>query len=51
MLLQADTHPLNYLRVNICSQMLDVFYDTFGVQEGDGMYVAPEDRLNVWGKE
>ena len=50
MLLQADTHPLNYLRVNICSQMLDVFYDTFGVQEGDGMYVAPEDRLNVWGK-
>jgi len=50
MLLQADTHPTNYLRVNICTQMLDVFYDTFGIKEGDGMYVAPEDRLNVWGK-
>ena len=50
MLLQSDTHPACYLRTNICAQMLDVFYDTFGVEAGDGMYVAPEDRLTVWGK-
>ena len=50
MLLQQDTHAPNILRVNVNAQMTPEFYEAFGVQEGDGMYVKPEDRLVVWGK-
>lgn len=46
----ADAHALNYLRVNVNAQMMDEFYETFDVKEGDGMYVKPEERLNTWGK-
>ena len=45
-----DTHAMNYLRVNVNAQMVQQFADTYGVQEGDGMYVKPEDRLNIWGR-
>ena len=45
-----DTHALSYLRVNVNLQMLDEFYETFDVREGDGMYVKPEERLKTWGK-
>ncbi|MBR0514975.1 MAG: M13 family metallopeptidase [Clostridia bacterium] len=48
--LQNDPHALSYLRVNVNLQMLDEFYEAFDVQEGDGMYVKPEDRLKTWGK-
>ncbi len=48
--LQNDSHALFYLRVNVNCQMLDEFYEAFDVQEGDGMYVKPEDRLKTWGK-
>lgn len=50
LLLQLDTHAPNVLRVNVNAQMTPEFYEAFGVQEGDGMYVKPEDRLSVWGK-
>lgn len=50
MLLQADTHAPVVLRVNVNAQMTPEFNEAFGVQEGDGMYVKPEDRLSVWGK-
>ncbi len=43
-----DPHPPEYLRVNITVQQFQEFYDTIGVKEGDGMYLAPEDRLAVW---
>lgn len=45
----ADTHPLAYLRINVNSQMFDPLYDTFGVVEGDGMYLAPDKRIVMWG--
>ena len=48
MLLTQDEHPLNYIRVNSCAQQFDEFYETFDVKEGDGMYLAPEDRVLVW---
>ncbi len=44
----TDTHPFNYLRVNVNAQMFDVIYDKFGVKEGDGMYLAPEKRIVIW---
>lgn len=46
--LSQDSHPLNYLRVNAVLQQYEEFYLTFGVGEGDGMYLAPADRLVVW---
>ena len=45
----ADTHPLNNLRLNVCAQMYDMMYDTLGVAEGDGMYLAPDKRIAIWG--
>ena len=46
--LLQDTHPLAYLRVNAVVQQFEEFYDTYGVVKGDGMYLAPEKRLEVW---
>ena len=45
----VDTHPMNHLRINVCSQMFDPIYDIYGVKEGNGMYLAPEARINIWG--
>ncbi|MBQ7583082.1 MAG: M13 family metallopeptidase [Lachnospiraceae bacterium] len=47
-ILQQDTHPLNYLRTNVSVQQFEEFYETYGVEEGDTMYLAPEDRVAVW---
>ncbi|MBQ7564536.1 MAG: hypothetical protein IJT16_11170 [Lachnospiraceae bacterium] len=46
--LKQDVHPLDYLRVNVGLQQFDEFYEAFDVKEGDGMYLAPEDRVLVW---
>ena len=50
MLLMMDTHAPNHLRVNVICQMMPEYAETYGVVEGDGMYVKPEDRLAIWGK-
>ena len=44
----TDPHPLAYLRGNVTVQQFDEFYDTYGIVQGDGMYLAPEDRIAVW---
>ncbi|MDO4539135.1 MAG: M13 family metallopeptidase, partial [Coriobacteriales bacterium] len=46
----TDNHPFAYLRANVNAQMFDEFYETFGVKEGDGMYLAPEKRIVIWGE-
>jgi putative endopeptidase len=43
-----DVHPLPYLRVNCTLQQYDEFLDFYGITEGDGMYLAPENRVNIW---
>lgn len=43
-----DQHPLNYLRVNVTLQQFDEFYETYGITENDGMYIAPGERISVW---
>ncbi|MBR0162568.1 MAG: hypothetical protein IJQ02_14970 [Oscillospiraceae bacterium] len=48
MILENDPHPLAYLRVNTVVQQFDEFYRTYDVQEGDTMYLTPEDRIVVW---
>ena len=47
-LVAQDTHPMRYLRINATLAQFDEFIDFYGIQPGDGMYVAPEDRVAVW---
>lgn len=44
----TDEHPLNYLRVNVGLQQFDEFVKTYGIKEGDGMYLLDEKRIPVW---
>ena len=48
MKLTIDVHAPSKLRANIQVQNLDDFFTTFGIEEGDGMYRAPEDRVSIW---
>ena len=44
----VDVHSYDKVRVNRTLSAMDSFYETFGVEEGDGMYAHPEDRPKVW---
>ena len=46
--LLQDSHPLSYLRTNVSVQQFDEFYETYGVKEGDNMYLSPGSRVTVW---
>ena len=45
---ESDSHPVANLRVNATLQQFEKFYETYGITEGDGMYLAPEKRIAVW---
>ena len=47
-ILAEDTHPLDATRANVSVMQTDEFVETYGVEPGDGMYLAPEDRICVW---
>ena len=47
-ILGGDKHPSAYVDVNGPAQMFEKFYETYDVKEGDGMYLAPEDRIALW---
>ncbi len=40
--------PVHYLRINATLAQFDDFDDFYGIKEGDGMYIPPEDRVAVW---
>lgn len=44
----ADVHAADKLRVNRALQTVPLFYETFGIREGDGMWTAPEERVSIW---
>ena len=44
----GDEHPLGYLRINTVLQQFDKFNKVYDIKEGDGMYLAPEDRVIIW---
>ncbi|MBP3892930.1 MAG: M13 family metallopeptidase [Atopobiaceae bacterium] len=46
--LETDGHPLDRDRVNIPLREFDKFYETYGIKEGDGMWLDPKDRISVW---
>lgn len=48
LLLSIDVHAPQKLRANVQAQNLADFYQAFNIQPGDGMYKAPEDRVNIW---
>ena len=48
LLLSIDVHSPNKLRANVQAQNQAEFYQAFNVQAGDGMYLAPEKRVNIW---
>jgi len=43
-----DVHSPYWIRVNAMLSTLEEFYETYDVQEGDGMYIAPENRISRW---
>ena len=43
-----DVHPMEYLRINCTLQQFDEFLNFYGITEGDGMYLAPKDRVAIW---
>lgn len=47
-LLSIDPHSPSEFRCNAVVRNVDAFHETFGVQEGDGLWLAPEERVRIW---
>ena len=47
-LTQNDVHSLGRNRVNVALPQVTEFIDAFGIKEGDGMWLAPEKRAQLW---
>lgn len=48
LLLSIDVHAPNKLRANVQAQNQDEFFKAFDIHEGDGMWKAPDQRVNIW---
>lgn len=46
--LRYDVHSPASVRVNAVVSSCDDFYRLYNVKEGDGMYIAPENRVSRW---
>ena len=46
-----DSHALSILRINVSLQMLKGLYEFYDIKEGNGMYLAPEKRIVLWGED
>jgi len=46
--LVSDPHSPERARVDVPMRNIDAFYTAFGLKAGDGMYVAPADRVRIW---
>ena len=44
----TDPHSPAQYRVNGVVRNMDAWYEAFNVQEGDALYLAPEDRVQIW---
>jgi predicted metalloendopeptidase len=47
-LIKTDPHSPPEFRVNGVVPNIDAFYSAFDVNEGDGMYLPPEQRVRIW---
>ncbi|WP_082438530.1 M13 family metallopeptidase [Nonlabens sp. YIK11] len=46
--IKGDVHSPGMYRGYVPLQNIQAFYDAFDINEGDGMYVKPEDRVIIW---
>ena len=46
--LKSDPHSPSEFRVNGVVRNMDEWYAAFNVKEGDALYLAPEDRIQIW---
>lgn len=46
--LSSSSYPPECARVNMAVQQFQEFMDAYGVREGDGMWLAPGDRVAIW---
>lgn len=46
--LSTDPHSPDEIRCNAVVRNIDEFYTAFDVQPGDGLYLAPEERVTIW---
>lgn len=47
-LVATDPHPADSYRAVAPLQHLDAFYDAFGIEPGDAMWLPPEQRVDAW---
>jgi len=45
---KSDPHSLGRYRVNGALPHIDMWYDAFGVKEGDKMFIPKSERLSLW---
>ncbi|MES2544525.1 MAG: M13 family metallopeptidase [Bacteroidota bacterium] len=45
---KTDPHSPGMYRAYVPLQNVDAFYKAFGIEQGDGMYIAPEKRVRIW---
>ncbi|MFA5919127.1 MAG: M13-type metalloendopeptidase [Candidatus Nanopelagicaceae bacterium] len=44
----TDPHSPHEFRTNQIVRNMEAFYAAFGVVEGDGLYLAPQERVQIW---
>lgn len=47
-LINYDTHSLDIIRVNAVLSNIEKFYEIYGVEKGNGMYIEPSKRIHIW---
>ena len=45
---KTDPHSPGNYRAYVPLQNVDAFYKAFDIKKGDGMYIAPENRVKIW---
>lgn len=43
-----DVHSIDRLRINGALSQCNAWYDAFDIQPGNALYIAPENRIDVW---
>ena len=43
-----DTHPFEYLRVNVTLAQFEEFFETYNIKYGDKMYIPEDQRVAIW---
>lgn len=46
--LETDPHSPPYFRINGVVRNVDAWYEAFGVEPGDALYLSPEERVKIW---